>query len=328
MTEEALFLFADNDHELNTSLFRVMIPAKALAHKGHKITTRHYQDIEWDKVPDVVLLERLILPPLIEQLRLAGARRIIGTFDDHYALMPQGSPARFFWKGQNLAMRDFYRGLKMVDVSVVPSLQLLMDYGKYGVVGFMPNFHDPELWPQPECRSPEVVVIGWGGSHQHKITWQGHPLTQALAELTKREDVLLHIHCSRGVVDAPFREHGVRHTWTHWLPFREWCATVRGFDIGLAPLKGEYDRRRSNLKVLEYGLAGIPWIANSGGPYETAHGGILLPDNARWQDWYEHLKFLVEEPAVRQSMGGAGRAWAEHSLMDRNVHKYETLLWD
>ena len=74
----------------------------------------------------------------------------------------------------------------------------------------------------------------------------------------------------------------------HWqvgVEAQLWPQVVKTFDIGVAPLSGPYDQRRSWLKTLEYGLAGVPWIATDGEPYRdhAAFGRLITNSPLTWE---------------------------------------------
>ena len=94
---EALFLFADLPQELNTSIYRIKIPAKYLQKAGHTISVKHISELDLAEVPEVVLVERILTEEIVELLRLAGVKRLLVTFDDHYGLIPKDSPDSYHY---------------------------------------------------------------------------------------------------------------------------------------------------------------------------------------------------------------------------------------
>ena len=68
---------------------------------------------------------------------------------------------------------------------------------------------------------------------------------------------------------------------------------MKTFDIALAPLNGDYDRRRSRVKVLEYMALKIPWIASDYPPYEGFKEFGSFVDNTK-ESWEEKLFDMVD----------------------------------
>jgi glycosyltransferase involved in cell wall biosynthesis len=84
-------------------------------------------------------------------------------------------------------------------------------------------------------------------------------------------------------------------------------------DIGIAWMPDDdWSRGKCGLKVLQYMAAGMPVVANSVGVHRQmirpGENG-LLADSA--DDWCSAIRHLAANPALRQTMGGAGRDLVE-----------------
>jgi len=336
---EALFISADDPDwgEANSTYFRIHIPQKYLKLAGHTIHYRNipaiysevggkYFDVDIldysEDVPEVVLFERTLTTDRVEKLRLAGVKRIVATFDDHYGLMPKNASSFGYWHHH---FDDFCKSLSMVDWSIVPSQRLKRDFERHckGKISVVKNYHDPMLWNFGYHQQAEDhLLIGWGGSIQHWEGWQESGVIPALRQVLKeRPDIQLAIY---GQEIAELLGDIPNISFPRVL-FEAWPSQVACFDIGLAPLGGEYDKRRSNLKLIEYGLAGVPFIASGFDPYpkEDSLGGILTSN----RDWYKNLMFLIDHPDKRLELSGLGKRWAEQYTMEKHVSEYEEILW-
>jgi glycosyltransferase involved in cell wall biosynthesis len=99
-------------------------------------------------------------------------------------------------------------------------------------------------------------------------------------------------------------------------------------DIGLAPLQDtEFNRGKSNLKVLEYGVMGVPTIASPVYPYsntiDNGVDGIIVHKN-RTKSWVKALVHLIDNKEDRIRMGEAmkGKVLTEYNAL-RNAHLWE-----
>lgn len=114
----------------------------------------------------------------------------------------------------------------------------------------------------------DKIIIGWGGSISHKDGWHGSGLREAAERVTKRHPNLIWLICGN---DNSIYEHlpvpRKQKIKQAGVPPALWPRTVSMFDIGVAPLFGVYDQRRSWIKGIEYSLGGVPWIATEGEPY-------------------------------------------------------------
>ena len=75
-------------------------------------------------------------------------------------------------------------------------------------------------------------------------------------------------------------------------------------DIGLAPLHPNFfNCCKSNIKFLEYALAGIPGLYSNVGPYADSvlHGdtGFLVEENTQ-EHWFEALHHVLQNPETLQ----------------------------
>lgn len=323
----ALFLKADHEEDHNSSNFRILIPAKYLQKAGHEIVIQHVDWHDYANVPDVVLLERRATTERIENLRMAGAKRILVTFDDAYHLLPPASheysvQANSYWKN-NLA--DFRQALGMADKVIVPSGVLAADYAKYcRAIEVVPNYYDPELVQESKFVPASTLRIGWGGTLQHRTTWEKSAVLGGLRKFAVDHTGFVVVVCGLNITDL-LGETGIPYVYYPWTPFEQWMGVVASFDIGLAPLWGEYDRRRSNLRAVEYGLANVPFVGSLMEPYENCPGGVLVKDEPKF--WYDALDWMVKHPVKRSDLAFIGAKWAEGYFMDRNVARYEKLLW-
>lgn len=330
----ALFISSDDkDKSPNSSIFRIGLPALYLKRANHQIDLQnvpyiehaHHGEIEaidWTDIPEVVLVERTMSRSRLKMLRLAGARRVVLTFDDNYALIPEDAVAYDYWRGH---LVEWLEVLSLVDLVIVPSRQLKRDFEKRcREIQVVPNYHDPELWTA-ERPTYDHKVLGWGGSAEHELSWERSGIVPALAKVMPRHpDWKLHLHGYTGM--GALLEAGVSFELHPWANIATWAQSVRGFDVGLAPLYGPYDARRSNLKVLEYGLAGVPFVASDSAPYrdDGSPGGRLVLNR---YDWERQLEALMSDGVERAKLGTCGQAWAQTYTMDKGVAVYEKLLW-
>jgi glycosyltransferase involved in cell wall biosynthesis len=112
-------------------------------------------------------------------------------------------------------------------------------------------------------------------------------------------------------------------------PFVEYPQLVSLFDIGIAPIQEtQFNRCKSELKLLEYGAWGIPAVASDAAPYQRfaanapsarqdGPGGVLLARAEK--HWRKNLQRLVDDPGLRSEVGAMARAavWKHYNMADR-----------
>jgi hypothetical protein len=89
------------------------------------------------------------------------------------------------------------------------------------------------------------------------------------------------------------------------------------YDIGLAPLSGDYDDRRSSLKVAEYLISGLPFVATKSPVYKrfwdvdsgifVKHGHDKKTYDERVESWYSSTIDIIDNIEHY-------RAKAEHNI--------------
>jgi glycosyltransferase involved in cell wall biosynthesis len=180
-----------------------------------------------------------------------------------------------------------------------PSKLICDDWKDYARTYWFPNYIDGSVYKRKEVyKPPGRILLGWGGSMTHQISWTGSGLTEAckqiMTEYANVDLLLLGDPRIQKFVDMPpSRKFSVG-----WVPASVFHVELCKFDIGLIPLYGEYDRRRSWIKSLEYTILGVPWIGTDLEPtreIQTTTGRIVA-NNA--QSWYEALKYYVDNLTV------------------------------
>jgi hypothetical protein len=108
--------------------------------------------------------------------------------------------------------------------------------------------------------------------------------------------------------------------------FDELAEQVAPFDIGIAPIADiAFNRARSNVKLKEYAVVGVPWLASPVGPYVgmgEQQGGRLVPDDG----WYEALERLVLKERERRKLAKRAARWGSGQTVSRNVGHWEAAL--
>jgi len=160
--------------------------------------------------------------------------------------------------------------------------------------------------PTPRAAA-EPPTVGWTGSYSTE---------QHLEVARPALDALSHRLSFRMVVVG-----GGRFALAHAaVEHREWrssseVADLGDLDIGLMPLPDQpWERGKCGLKALQYMALGLPVVASPIGVNAdiVRHGvdGFLAVSTS---DWIEALERLIQDPALRRRLGGAGRERVQRS---------------
>lgn len=87
------------------------------------------------------------------------------------------------------------------------------------------------------------------------------------------------------------------------LPLDSYMNLYDGASLAIAPLEGNYfNSFKSNLKILEAGCKNLPIITSDVSPYSDEQTDLVLKATSV-NDWYNHIKYLVDEPSYANDLG-------------------------
>ena len=345
-----LFVEADEERELSTSVVLCRTPAKAInrgckgKHRALVIHRTQFQkgefQMDW---PDLAVIERLLWKPIMERIKECQATGVkcLARFDDAYHLLPSYVSSSWLWRRSLITgekdgqlfqakmdvsmMRQFREGLGVCDAASTPSRLLCQDFAHNAKkMYYIPNFPDlgNPAWTAPKPKH-EGIIIGWGGGGTHKQSIRDSNILPALRRICSEFDQVKVMICG----NEPYAKTRLaqmlpegRLITKDWVPTEQWPYVVANFDIGLAPLAGSYDDRRSWIKIMDYSLLGVPWVASDRPPYEGCHGGIKVKNKSK--EWYRAMRTFITRPSAVEVKINAGKSWAWRTGIDCHISTY------
>jgi glycosyltransferase involved in cell wall biosynthesis len=239
---------------------------------------------------DVVLLQREMVSTVPTFERLTCRPRVV-DIDDAVHLYRGGLAAR--------------RLAELADLVVVGNAWLADIWKSWNVsVEILPTAVDTTLYkPVP---LPDQPVIGWIGSagNLHYLD----RIAPALAEVVRRfPGTTLAVCC-----DRPPNLSNVRVRYVPWSADME-ADFVASITIGIMPLEdGLWERGKCSFKMLQYMAVGRPCVVSPVGMNKQVLSEAELGLAATSPDeWTQALSTLLDDRAVAERMGEAGRALAE-----------------
>lgn len=293
--------------------YRAIHPLTELARRGHLIATFTEEEelaVSDDDLTvlledfDVAYIGRYTTPDAVRlaQRLSAGGMGVVWDYDDDI-VRPE-------WR----AGFDGMAGA--VDVITTTNDTLAERYREMGArhVLTVPNFLTRASLTAPRRRH-DGTVLGYIGWIDHQDDWD-HLGLQAIAE------DLLEIHPdlrieSVGPIDL--RLPADRYHSYGALPFDRLPQAIAGFDVAIAPLiEKPGNATRSDIKLKEYAIAGVPWLASDYGPYAgygEDRGGRLVDDDG----WFDALNALLSDGKAQRKLAKRGQKWAKEQTLERNV---------
>jgi glycosyltransferase involved in cell wall biosynthesis len=268
--------------------------------------------------------------PTVDLARHAAAAGIgiIWDNDDDLTVVPKRTEAYKDYGGLNGArtVAGIRRVIALADVVTTPSRRLAQRFGEYGAgdVRVIENHvPDSSLGVAAPRRNGEIV-IGWMGGGEHRYDADRIPLGGVLADIV-RAHTDVHV-VTIGGVGIDLRHDRYRHM--PRVVFDDLPRALAEFDIGLAPIVDmPLNQARSNVKLKEYAVVGVPWLASPIGPYAgmgEQQGGRLVPDDG----WREAIERLLAKPRERRKLAKRALKWGQRQTISRNMGAWEAAYAD
>jgi glycosyltransferase involved in cell wall biosynthesis len=164
------------------------------------------------------------------------------------------------------------------------------------------------LQARPKTRNAAVRIGYFSGSNTHQVDFAA--CEDALLSLMERRSDFRFVVA--GILDLGprwdrFQDRIERHP---YMPYEKMLEVLASTDVNLAPLEvgNPYCEGKSQLKIFEAGLVGVPTVASPTASYQEAidHGvdGFLASNRAEWLDYLERL---IVDPESRWRLGENAR---------------------
>lgn len=344
--------------------YRCVVPGLELRRRGHDVRF-HIMAERRDGNPeeylapfktrdpaDIFIGQRIgsaVVARLMADFRLAG-RVVITDTDDNLHEVPPSNPCSGIYGNDKLGTQIFESAMKLSTAISTSTKTLEERYACFGQTFTIENALDPEdftAYDKPITGQPKragQVRIGWFGSATHRADLARivKPLTRFMRAHAEVRFVLFgddvrgmlprdligrtEYHPPVSYSDVASSRDRVKATQQNVRRFYEALVSM-DFDIGIAPLERTvFNNAKSFVKVLEYGLCGIPALASRVGPYQdyAERGGPILTAND--EQWEARLEELLNADR-RAEIARANREHiAQHHLIESRIDSYEAAL--
>ena len=219
--------------------------------------------------------------------------------------------------------------MKLSD-QVTFSTQFLQDYysDRFGIDNsvVIPNFLPKYLWGHCGKRdkynkSKEGKLrILWSGSSSHIARGGDFEFLVPLIEKTHKEFEWVFL----GTAPPHLLDKVEFHDWAGFYQFPDALDSIDA-DVFIAPIKDSiFNYGKSDLKLLEASAIGLPCLcsatADGIGPYDLVPDSLCVENKADY--WYDMLKQLHADEALRQRVLEAGQRELNNRWLEDNVNVY------
>lgn len=248
--------------------------------------------------------------------------RMICDFDDDFLSIPRDNKSWEAYQPGMEARNAGFSHLRLSELTTVSTQPLVDRFKRHThAIQVAPNHIDPVDWngfqTNPRRSKDERVRILYGGAYGH--FGDLNAVRGGLERVLRNPPVPLRL-IAFGAMPSWMhdirRAHPDRLVNIPWVRFKgtpSYAATVAwgGFDLAIAPLAANpFNETKSNIKALEAGLQGIPFIASRIGPYASIpeDAAILLENSP--SDWYDAFKEILTSLPQRIDRALRLKEWA------------------
>lgn len=221
-------------------------------------------------------------------------KKIVFDIDDSLWSIPATNLAHRYYPTKELKKLEKVINLcDIITTSTIPLQQTLQDKFQKEVI-VIKNLLPYEPF---EKTKNEKIRIGWAGSYTHNGDFDQH-LVKAIRYVKQNYDVDFYTF---GFTPQFFKDIAISVPWEDTQSYMKKLKELN-FDIGLIVAEdNHFNRCKSNLKFIEYGLAKIAPIAHNTYPYQSTMYHLedsFLVENPK-KDWKNYLVELIENENTR-----------------------------
>ena len=333
--------------------WRCNMPAKAInrtgVHKANVISDIDFayhsnQCITHCLESDVIVIYYKIYGRIISAIHHWQARdkTIVVDFDEAYQLLdPESDEYKFWFEGLEITeddnlkyispapMTQFKWGLKLVDGISVPSERLANDWMSFNEIAVIPNYINVEAYNAPKKKRVNGdFVIGWHGTNNRiNVLEKSGALAALILALEENPESTLKIYLDdKKKIQLDALSHDQIEVYEN-TDRSQWLEALTQIDIGLVPMVGQFDQRKSMRTVLEYMVMKIPWIGSQKTICHEAESYGSIAENVT-DDWKIKLEEIInqydayKEYALQDPfLFGIGKSIDENIGKSINVYK-------
>jgi glycosyltransferase involved in cell wall biosynthesis len=303
--------------------YRCHVPGVELLKKGHDVILDHDLSLPAVSKLDIIMFQRQYSPSAIQLMKYAKSlgKKTVYELDDDIWNIDMTNPGYPFWSQKNNvnAVQELMRMADIVTTTTPRLANYMRRFNKN--VYAIPNMLPEEHWHITRVkRSKGKLVIGWAGSRHH---WVDLNILEGTIQQLLDEYPNIEFHIA-GADELPFKSHE-RIMILPTVKIEAYPVIMSGFDIGLAPVTDtHFNRCKSDLKFIEYGMAGVPAVVSKVESYTDSvingENGFLAKNT---KDWLKYLRWMIEDEKLRKKIARNAKKYAESRVISKNIGLWE-----
>lgn len=302
--------------------YRCHVPGLELKRRGHDVILDDKIVPEELAEFDTVIFQRQCSEASWQAIQYVNSLGKLSVYelDDDLWHIDRTNPAFSYWTPEKLRGVESCIAESQVVTTTTPYLaERLTRFNKK--IFILPNMLPKEQWQlSKKAKDNRKLVLGWAGGTSH---WPDLRILEGTIEQLLDDYTEIEFHIA-GAGPVPFKQHE-RLKGLESVKIEQYPKLLSGFDVGLAPLVDtQFNRAKSDLKFLEYAMAGLAVVASK---VESYKGSIIHGQNGfmakNTKDWIKYLKRLIEDAELRQRIAAKAREFAEARTIESNIWMWE-----
>lgn len=251
---------------------------------------------------------------IFRQYKSITKTNIIFGLDDLITEVPQYNPTSNFLPEEiniNLLLKNILNYCDRLIVSTEPIYDFFSKQNYISDIKIVPNCIDEALWSDLSLleRKGEKIRVGWAGALQHHGDLS--IITEVVRDTATEIDWVF-----MGMIIPELKDY-VKEFYPN-ITFGKYPEKLNSLnlDLAIAPLEiNRFNEAKSNLRLLEYGILGIPVIATNIFPYRNSPA--FLVENSK-RSWISAIKELVSDRESLVSEGIKMKQWVHDNYLLKN----------
>jgi len=301
-------------------------------------------DALWNKIgksTDIIYSSYITNPLFYSYLAVASERynfRYVFDFDDNLLTIKPYNPTYQEFYGDSIKLENFKRIIKDFPYLTVTNVFLKKAYKifrdkpkKQEYIRILPNFMDFDIYKETEPVEDDVITIGWSGGITHVGDLLHNEFTSAMTYMLGKYGNKIRFEINGFLQGSYFEDYPNVKYVSGTNDFLEWVNywnKTNHWDIAVAPLENiDFNKTKSALKCLQYGIHNLPVVASDIGPYhgfiKDGKTGYLAKGT---KDWLNALDLLITDKIKRKEVGhNLAKDIRDNWDIERNVWRYKEM---